>query len=93
MAKAFPSTGAYLDSAPLVNLLPANTVGQPVLQQPGTLALHPQCFWVRWNPIPVLLQSVPRAVVQPVDLQHKVSVLSLLQRPRLQLGFLLLRLA
>ena len=44
-------------------MLPANTVRQLVLQQSSILASHSQCFWVRWNPIPVLLQSVPRAVV------------------------------
>ena len=48
-----------------MNLLPSNTVCQPFSQQPGTLALHLQCFWVRWKPVPVLLQSVPRAVVIP----------------------------
>ena len=64
-ARASPSTGAYLDSAPVVNLLPARTTFHPVLQQPGTLPSHWQCFWDRWNPIPVLLQSVPRRVVLP----------------------------
>ena len=64
-AKTSPSTVVYLHSAPLVNFLSANTVRQAVLQQPGTLPLHLQCFWVKWKPIPVLLQWVPRALVIP----------------------------
>merc|ERR1712127_559614 len=62
-ARASPSTGAYLDSAPVVNLLPARTVFQPLEQHPGAFASHLQYCWARWNPMPVLLQSVPREVV------------------------------
>ena len=59
-AKASPSTGAYLDASPIVNLLPASTLCQLFSQQPATLVLYPQLFWVRWRPI-----HIPRAVVIP----------------------------
>ena len=59
-AKASPSTGAYLDASPVVNLLPASTLCQLFSQQPATLVLYPQLFWVRWRPI-----HIPRAVVIP----------------------------
>ena len=65
LARASPSTGAYLDFVPVVNLLPANSVGQLDLHHTGTLASILQCFWVRWKLIPVLLHSVLRAVVIP----------------------------
>ena len=61
-ARASPSTGWYLDSAPVVNLLPAKTVFQPPAQQVGVMSVHLHLFWDRWNPIPTLLQSVARTV-------------------------------
>ena len=61
-ARAFPSIGAYRDSAPEVNRLPTRVVFHPVLQQKGRDDWHSQCFWNNQNPIPSLLQSLTRQV-------------------------------
>ena len=57
-----PSTGEYLDSAPVVNLLPANTTICPSSQQRVVSTVQLQVFWSSRKPIPVLLQSVCKQV-------------------------------
>ena len=44
-ASASPSTGAYLDSAACVNLLPTREIFQPCVQQNKSLEGQVQCFW------------------------------------------------
>ena len=61
-AVASPHIGAYLDSAPLQNLLPTNMVCHPVGQQLGFTTSHLHLFWVSHTPMPVLHQSVATAV-------------------------------
>ena len=62
-ARLSPSIGAYLDSAGEQNLDPTNVTFQPVEQQMGDLPGQVQCFCIRTNPRPTLLQSVRSAVV------------------------------
>ena len=55
---ASPSIGAYLLSASIQNLLPANIRCHPSGQQTGALSVvQEQCFCNRRKPIPSLLQS------------------------------------
>ena len=61
-ARASPSMGAYLHSAPRVNRLPINVTFQPDLQQDGAVELHEQCFCVSQKPMPDFDQSVARQV-------------------------------
>merc|ERR1711884_985495 len=68
-AKHSPSTGAYRDSASLVNLDPASTTCQPPLQQYGLMSSHEHLFCVRRNPIPVLQKSGIKHVHSP-GLKH-----------------------
>ena len=58
-AKLSPSIGAYLDSAGEQNRDPTKPVEQHTGDLPGQL----QCFCIKTNPSPTLLQSVRRAVV------------------------------
>ena len=58
-----PSTWEYLDSAPVVNLLPAKTTIHPSSKQRGVSSpVQLQVFWSSRKPIPVLLQSVCKQV-------------------------------
>ena len=55
--------GGYLDSAGLQKRLPQYTVTHPSAQQPGMVAPEQShFFWVNQKPIPILHQSVARAV-------------------------------
>ena len=65
IATASPSIGAYLHSASMQNLLPANIRRQPSGQQTGALSVvHMQYFCCSRKPIPSLLQSGARQVTQ-----------------------------
>ena len=62
---ASPSIGAYLVSASIQNLLPANIRCHPSGQQTGALSVvHEQCFCNRRMPIPSLLQSGVRQMMR-----------------------------
>ena len=62
-AKLSPSIGAYLESAGEQNRDPTKVTFQPVEQHTGDLPGQLQCFCIKTNPSPTLLQSVRRAVV------------------------------
>ena len=65
IAAALLSIGAYLRSASMQNLLPANIRGQPSRQQTGVLSMvHEQYFYSSRMPIPSLLQSRMRQVAR-----------------------------
>ena len=65
IATASPSIGAYLISASIQNLLPANIRCHPSRQQTGALLVaHEQCFCNRKKSIPSLLQSGAWQVMQ-----------------------------
>ena len=57
MSSLDTSNGVYLNSPPVVKLLPVIMVLQPSLQQLGTLELHLQCSCVMWKPMPVQLDQ------------------------------------
>ena len=61
-ARASPSIGAYLDSAPVVKRLPTRVTFQCDLPHSGVMSLHVQCFCSSQNPSPSLHQSVARHV-------------------------------
>ena len=61
-ARAFPSIGAWCDSAVWVHRFTTSAIFQPVGQQKGFLDAHWQCFWKSQNPIPLFDQSVARQV-------------------------------
>ena len=65
IAAASPLIGAYLLSASIQNLLPANIRCHPSGQQTGALSVvHEQCFCNRRKPIPSLLISGARQVMR-----------------------------
>ena len=65
IAAASPSIGAYLLSASIQNLLLANIRCHPSGQLTGALSVaHEQCFCNRRKPIPSLLQSGVRQMMQ-----------------------------
>ena len=68
IAAASPSIGAYLRSASVQNLLPANVGRQPSGHQIGAFStVHWQCFCRSWKPIPSLLRSGTRQVTQSLS--------------------------
>ena len=65
IAAASPSISAYLLSASIQNLLPANIRCHPSGQQTGALSVvQEQCFCNRSKPIPSLFQSGARQVMR-----------------------------
>ena len=62
MARASPSTGEYLDSALVTNLLPIKVTFHPDLQHNGCCDVHKQCFCSNQYPMPSRDQSVMRQV-------------------------------
>ena len=65
IAAALPLIGAYLHSASMQNLLPANIKCQPSGQQTGAFSVvHMQYFCSSRKPIPSLLQSGVRQVTR-----------------------------
>ena len=68
IARASPSTGAYLNLLSLLNLLPARTSHQWSGPQYGaSFMLQLQCFCSKMNPTPVLLQSTTSIVSHSVS--------------------------
>ena len=65
--RASPSTGEYLVSGPVRNLLPQKVTTQPSGQQSGDIWTHEHVFCSSMNPIPCLLQSVATHVTLDVS--------------------------
>ena len=61
-ARVFPSTGLYLVSDGVRNLLPQNINTHPYEQHAGVISLHSQVFCSNMNPIPFFDQSVAMLV-------------------------------